>query len=410
MEYAILGATVAGIQAAKTIRQQDPKAKIYVVSFEVNPFGYYDRELMPQHLLRGASNPDDGLIEDAKTLKAQGIELDYNLMEAVFPRSNQLLLNHGIRRQYDQLLLAMESTPKIHEAPGASWLGVHQLRIYEDITWIENWMDTLKEAGVVIISHGIHNLDNDGKLGLEMCYVLKQRGVDVTYVTSQAYVGAPFLDAAAGERIERKLAANGIQVITNQTVTAYLSEDQAVLDAVELSDGRTIAARMALSTVGTVPTIDVVEDNGLEIDEDSDAIIVNEKMQTNIPNIFAAGSVASLNGYIAHTSQQSAEQGRVAALNMLGQETAYTVFHGDLNTKLYDLPFAYFGSADGEAWTWEHGDYDYAVVYLQDDKILGAKLLGTPAQLAEQLYAAYTSGEDFTKTKLDEMLAPSATQ
>ena len=407
MNYAILGATVAGISAAKTIRDHDPEADIYVVSFEINPLGYYDREQMPQQLVRGASNPDDGLIEDTKALKAQGIYLDYDLMEAVFPRSNQLLLNHGIRRSYDQLLLAMESTPMLHEAPSTNWIGVHQLRIYEDITWIENWMGALQEKGAVIISHGIHNMDNDGKLGLEMCYALRERGVKVTYVTQSEHAGAPYLNSAVGERIAQKMAADGIEVITGQSVVAYHSEDEAVLDAVELADGRRISTRMALSTIGVLPTIDVIEDHGIDVDEESDAVIVNNQMQTNIPNIYAAGSVASVNGYIAHNSEQAMEQGRIAALNMLGQNEEYTPFHGELNTTLYDLPFAYFGEPSDEQWTWEADTHNYAVVFLNNGKIQGAQLLGKEAEWGENLVELYKSGEAVDAAQLQQMLAPS---
>lgn len=407
MKYAILGATVAGISAAKTIREHDPEGNIFVVSFEINPFGYYDREQMPQHLARGASNPDEGLIEDAKTLAAQGIHLEYDLMEAVFPRSDQLLLNHGIRKEYDRLLLAMESTPMIHEAPGANWIGVHQLRIYEDITWVENWMSALQEQGAVIISHGIHNMDNDGKLGLEMCYALRERGVKVTYVTQVEHVGAPYLNSAVGERIEQKMAADGIQVITGQSVVAYQSDDEAVLDAVELADGRRIPTRMALSTIGVLPTIDVIEERGIDVDEESDAVIVNNQMQTNIPNIYAAGSVASVNGYIAHNSEQAAEQGRVAALNMLGQNQDYTPFHGQLKATLYDLPFAYFGEASDEKWVWESGQSDYACVFLKEGKILGAQLLGKTADWGERLVESYKAGATVDAGQLQQMLAPS---
>lgn len=403
MKYAILGATVAGIQAAKTIRQHDPSADIFVVSFEINPLGYYDREQMPQHLIRGASNPDDGLIEDAKTLATQGIHLEYDLMEAVFPRSNQLLLNHGIRRDYDQLLLAMESTPMLHEAPGTNWIGVHQLRIYEDITWIENWMGALEEKGAAIISNGIHNFDNDGKLGLEMCYALKQRGVDVTYITSADRVGAPYFDAAVSERIERKLLADDVQIIKDQTVTTYLSDDDAVLDAVELADGRKIPARMALSTIGVLPTIDVIEEHGIDVDDDSNAVIVNDRLQTNIANIYAAGSVASVNGYIAHSSEQAAKQGHTAALNMLGEQATYTPFNGHLNTALYDLPFAYFGTPTDEKWTWEQGEYDYACVFLQDGQVRGAQLLGAAQKSAEALADAYTSDKSLSTDDLTQL-------
>jgi nitrite reductase (NADH) large subunit len=177
----------------------------------------------------------------------------------------------------------------------------------------------------------------------------------------------------------------GITVITGRSIVAYHSEDQAVLDAVELSDGRNIPTRMALSTIGVRPTIDVVEDRGIDVDEDLGAILVNEQLQTNIPNIYAAGGVASLNGYIAHTSEQAVEQGRIAALNILGQDATYTVHHLDLDTTLYDLPFAYFGEASDKTWIWEADKYGYACVFLSNGRIQGAQLLGKSVAWSERL-------------------------
>lgn len=403
MQYIIIGATVSGIHAAKTLREHAPDAKIYVVSFEINPLGYYDREHMPAHLVRGASNPSDGLIEDARALAGQGIELDYDLMEAVFPKRDQILLNHGIRKSYDKLLLAMESTPMIHEAPGANWIGVHQLRIYEDITWIENWMNAIHEKGAVIISHGIHNMDNDGKLGLEMADVLRQRDAGVTYVTSAERIGAPFLDIAISEKIAERLAVRGVDVYTGASVAAYISDDEAVVDAVELADGRRIETRMALSTVGVQPTIDVIEDHDVDTDDETDAIIVNEHLQTNWPNIFAAGSVASLKGYIAHNSAQAAEQGRIAALNMLGQDVTYKPFMGDLNARLFDQPFAYLGTMTGERWTLEETDH-VAVVYMDGGQIQGAQMLNMPEAFVERVASLYESSEATTLEALDGRL------
>ncbi|MEL6148468.1 MAG: FAD-dependent oxidoreductase [Chloroflexota bacterium] len=275
------------------------------------------------------------------------------------------------------------------------------------VTLIENWMSALQEQAAVIISYGIQNMDNDGKLGLEMCYALRERGVAVTYITQADYVGAPYLAEEVGERIAQKMAADGIEVITGQSVAAYHSEDEAVLDAVELADGHRISARMALSTIGVLPTIDVIEDHGVDIDEESDAVLANTQMQTNIPNIYAAGSVASVNGYIAHNSEQEVEQGRIAALNMLGQNEEYTPFHGELNTTLYDLPFAYFGASSEEKWTWEAGQYDYACVFLNNGVISGAQLPGKAAEWGEGLFESQKSGETVDTTQLQQMLAPS---
>ncbi len=315
MRYAIIGGGVAGITAAKTLREHAPDAKITVYTFEIHPFGLYARKDMARRLITGIQDGDELLLESEATLAEQGIELHYEEVLRVFPHLKQVLLPRHIRLNYDRLLLATGATPCIIDAPGLHYIGVHQVRNYEDISLIEAWMPQLQQSGAVVIGGGI--------LGMDMAYALNRRGVPTTLVAREKHLGIPSLSETDAALAEKCLRAEGMQIVLGETLAAYLSEDNRVLDGVRLSSGRIIPGRMALCTVGVSPTTDFLIESEVEIDAETGAIWVNANLQTNQPNVYAAGNCAQIDGYIARTWKQSAEQGRVAALNMLGQSTLY---------------------------------------------------------------------------------------
>jgi NAD(P)H-nitrite reductase large subunit len=106
-------------------------------------------------------------------------------------------------------------------------------------------------------------------------------------------------------------------------VTAYLSEDERMLDGVRLSSGRIISARMALCAVGVRPSTGFLQDSGIVIDQETGAIPVNTLMQTSVPDIYAAGNCAVYNGMISRHWATAAEQGLTAGLNMVGNPMSY---------------------------------------------------------------------------------------
>jgi NAD(P)H-nitrite reductase large subunit len=84
-----------------------------------------------------------------------------------------------------------------------------------------------------------------------------------------------------------------------------------------------IGCRMCISAIGVQPTTEFLEESGLTLDAVTHAVEVNAQLQTTDPDVFAAGNCASVNGYITRTWSESAAQGRIAALNMLGQLATY---------------------------------------------------------------------------------------
>jgi nitrite reductase (NADH) large subunit len=408
MRYIIIGAGITGISAAKTLRAQDPAGEILVYTTEFHPMGFYDRKNLARRLAKGIQHQDEFLLDTIESLKKDNIKLEYKEIERVFPAANEVLFPHSIRLKYDRLLLALGATPKIVEAPGVHLIGVHQLRTFDDAWLVEQWIPELRENGAVVIGGGL--------LGLDMAYALKERGVRNTLVVRESYVGAPWLPERAAQFIEKRLQLDGIEVITGETVTAYLSEDERVLDAVQFSNGHVIPARMAFCAVGVRLNTDLAEEGVIEVNETSGAIVVNEYLQTNYPNVYAAGNCASVNGLIAHNWTLSTEQGHIAALNMAGQTTPYQpAFIGDLNSQIYDLPFAYFGdtsrtTSHTQVWVWENGNDQFVEVILNEGKIVGATLLGNVTALAIDFAERYQSQTPISTEELASLVHSAATQ
>ncbi len=316
MDYVIIGSGIAGMTAAKTIRQHDPEAGITLFTNEFHPVGCYARKDLTRRLMVELVEPDELLTETSSELAEQNIQVVYEDIARVLPQMNQVLYGHYARKNYDRLLIATGATPRLLDATGLHYIGVHQLRNYEDASLIEAWMPQIQQSGAVVIGGGI--------LGIDAAYVLNYRGVPTTLVARESRLGVGHFSEAEAAQVEERLKAEGVKIILNATLEAYLSEDERVLDGVRLSNGQVINARMALCTVGVRPSTGLLEESDIEIDEHTAAVTVNPAMQTNIPQIYAAGGCASVDGFIAATWVESAEQGRIAGLNMVGQSASYT--------------------------------------------------------------------------------------
>ncbi|MCI0552744.1 MAG: FAD-dependent oxidoreductase, partial [Anaerolineae bacterium] len=267
---------------------------------------------------------------------------------------------------------------------------------------IEAWLPDLQEQGAVVIGGGL--------LGLEMAYALNKRGVPTTLLVRESQLGSHLLPQRAAELLEQKIHADGITVILGQEVSAYVSSDDKVLDGVQLTNGEIIATRMALCAVGVHPNTDLAE-GALEIDAASGAIIVNDLLQTSQPDVYAAGGCALVNGIIAHNWSSSEQQGRIAALNMLGNTTAYGNYAPfDLQTYLYDLPFAYFGKqvavSDEQAWVWHDSGTQFAQILVEDGRVTGATLIGEIASFAPTLWQIYKTQAAVELNQLVHFVTP----
>lgn len=383
-KFVIIGSGIAGITAARTLRAHDPEANIHVYTSEFHPLGLAARYQLGRALGKGIHTPEEVLIESADSFADQNIRVEYHEVPAIFPDRHQVLRKHAARETYDALLLAVGALPRLIDVPGLHLLGVTQVGNYYDISLIEDMFPALQERGAAIVGGGF--------LALDLAKSLVTRGIQVTLIVRESQLGYGLIDSPMSDLIAARLKADGVRLLLNTEVRAFTGIDDAVLDTVVLSTGESLSVPMAICAVGTYAATDFLDGAGLEIDEESGAIVVDSFMRTGQPDIYAAGAGAFVDGQRARHWHTSEEQGRIAALNMLGIPTEYQFVAGHLNTQLYGIPFAYFGDTTPDANTQERTWSDpngAGRILLEDNRIVGAALLGDAADKAEYLYARY---------------------
>ena len=176
-------------------------------------------------------------------------------------------------RPYDKLVIATGARAWVPPILGADGPQVFTLRNINDMLRIRGWMQEARPKTAAVIGTGF--------IGLEMCENLQARGIRVTLVEKLPQV-TPGLDADVAAHVQNHLAQNGVSVITGATV-AQITES-----AVALTDGRQIAADMVLLAAGVRPETGLAAATGVALGV-TGAIRVNERMQTNLPDVYACG-------------------------------------------------------------------------------------------------------------------------
>jgi NAD(P)H-nitrite reductase large subunit len=133
------------------------------------------------------------------------------------------------------------------------------------------------------------------------------------------------LDEHESRIVEKRLKEEGVELVYHAELTEVLGKRGRV-DGIRLLDGRTIKCNLLAYAIGIQPRLDLAKNAGLAVDR---GILVNERLQTNDPDVFAAGDVAQAYDPLTGRSiidslwGPAREQGWVAGLNMAGKRTAY---------------------------------------------------------------------------------------
>ncbi len=389
MDYVIVGAGPAGVIAAETLRKVDPEGAITLIGDEPEP--PYSRMAIPYLLVENIDEAGTYLRKDGKHYPQRRIELLRDRVTAVDSDNRMVTLSGGDQKHYDRLLVCTGSTPIRPPIPGMNLDGVHNCWTLEDARHIQ----ALAKPGAKVLLIGA------GFIGCIVLEALASRGVDLTVVEMGDRMVPRMMDATAGGMIKRWCESKGIQVHTSTSVSsveATHGESPGLLDRlfgakpetpahrfkVALSNGQVLGADLVISAAGVKPNVGLLKGSGVETDT---GILVNRCLQTNVPEIYAAGDVAqgrdfSTGEYQVHAIQPTAsEHGRIAAQNMAGIDTE---FEGSFNMNVLDTlglissSFGlWMGTADGEsAEVVDEQNYRYINLQFQDDVMVGATSLG----------------------------------
>ncbi len=312
MKHLILGAGPAGVIAAETIRKHAPHDDVTILGDE--PELPYSRMAIP-YLLVGQVGEDGTRLRrgGAAHFAARRITLQRGRATQVDTAQRQVVLDDGTTLPYDRLLIATGSSPATPPIPGIQGPGVHPCWTLADARAIM----AAATPGARVLQLGA------GFIGCIIMEALALRGVKLSVVEMGDRMVPRMMGPTAGGMIKRWCEAKGVQVHTGARVEEICRPgSHGAPMSVRLSNGERLDADLVISATGVKPNIGFLEGSGVRC---LAGVLTDERLQTSVPGIYAAGDCAEAFDKISGTTivsaiqPNAAEQARVAALNMVGQ-------------------------------------------------------------------------------------------
>ncbi|GIW94126.1 MAG: NADH oxidase [Pirellulaceae bacterium] len=369
--HLIVGGGPAATNAVETIRQLDGgDSRIVLVSDEPA----HSRMALP-YWLAGKITREHTYTGDDAYFSRLGVEARLGRrVTALDVASKRAELDDGTSIEFDNLLLATGASPIRPELPGADLPGVLPMWTLAHAERALQVLDGKAEPRVVLVGAGF--------IGFIVLNALFKRGCRLAVVEREQQVLPRMLDPMAAHIVEQWLRQRKVDVRCGTTVTQIEAQSDGT-KRVFLANGENLTADLVVLAVGIRPNVELARAAGLEIDP---GILVNEKMQTSVPFVYAGGDVAqgpvlgSTKREIHAIQPTAVDHGRVAGANMAGREVRYP---GSLAMNVVDvcgLQTASFGRWDSGA---EHemvihnaADKIYRKLVWEGDRIVGAIFIG----------------------------------
>jgi len=416
----IIGGSDAGVSAALRIKELVPSSEVHLLLKDAYP--NYSICGIPFYLSQEVAQPHQLAHRSLEELQDQGIEVRLNhVVTKVYPKEKGLVVFNGEKGQtlaYDKLLIATGAQSVSPPVEGTALPGVFKLRWIDDMLNVAAYLEANAVREVVIVGAGY--------IGVEMAEALRLRGLSVNLVEAGSHPLQTF-DPELGMKINEYLAAQGIKLYTDQVVKKIRQQDGYL--AVETNQAR-ISGQMVLVVTGARPMTDLAQQAGIAVGTKG-AIQVDQRMQTNLDEIYAAGDCCETYhrllqqydylplGTTAH------KQGRIAGENMVGGQRDFAGSLGTQVVKMFDQVAARTGLNDKEThqagipyFAVVHRAYDHKKYYpgassvlikliarSDTQQLLGVQMWGAQkAALAKRLDVAATAlYHSFTVDQLNEL-------
>ena len=347
MKIIIVGGVAGGATAAARIRRLDEKARITI--FERTGFISYANCGLPYYLGEVITDPEELTLQTPEsffrrfniTAKVRHEVIDINPSAKTVTVKN--LENGNIfSENYDKLILAPGAKPFVPQIPGVDSKRIFTLRTVEDTFRIKNFANSEKAKSAAVIGGGF--------AGIEIAENLRSLGMKVTLIEAGKQLLSPF-DSDMASFIHSEIRKNGMNLLLESSVEAF-SENGGGTDI--LLKGRTIHTDMAILAAGVSPENSLAKKAGLRIGVRG-SIIVNEKMETSVPNIYAVGDAVQVKNFVSGTESTiflagpANKQGRIAADNICGIKSEYKGAVGSSVIKIFSITAASTGINESAA-------------------------------------------------------------
>lgn len=370
----ILGNGIAGITAARHIRKRSDD-RITVISGETDHF--FSRTALMYIYMGHMKYEHTKPYEDWFWVKNR-IDLKKAWVSSIDFEQKSLHFDSVESMTYDKLIIATGSVSNKFGWPGQDLKGVQGLYSKQDLDLMEENTKGIKHA--VILGGGL--------IGVEMAEMLHSRHIPVTYLIREKHFWDNMLPQEEAMLIDHHLAEQGIDLRPETELDEILDDGQGQVKGVKTKSGEIIDCQFVGLTVGVSPNISLFK--GAAIDTDR-GILVDEFLQTNIPDVYAIGDCAQLKDPLPHRRAIEAVwyagrmMGETVAQTITGTKTSYEPGVWFNSAKFFDIEYQNYGvvppqcPADCTAFYWEASDKKKCikVIFETDTKaVKGVNIFG----------------------------------
>lgn len=306
-QIVIIGASSAGIAAVGEIGKINETCKITMISKE-DIKGYF-RPKLSEMLSDDSITVESIAVKNDKWFQDNNVELLLDkLVTQIDSDNKKVILKDGDEIDYTKLIIASGAEVFVPPFEGREKEGVFTLRYVKDVNAIKEYAKGKKTAAVI----------GGGVLGLEASDGLKNLGLQVTVIEQADRILPRQLDKDASKLLEDIVKDSGV-IFKKGLGTKEIIGDNNV-EGVLLDNGEIVDADIVIISTGVRANSQIAEGNNIEINR---AIVVNNKMETSVPDIYACGDCAEYDGINYALWREASEQGKTAGINAAGGNYVY---------------------------------------------------------------------------------------
>lgn len=340
-KYVIVGACAAGMGAVEAIREVDPVGTITVISEERCPS--YSRPMISD-FVSGKANLEKMKTRDDEFWAKNSIEMLTGQRAVKLDTAKKfVILENGAKVTYEKLLVATGGKPFVPKMDGLDKDGVFTFTGLSDAERLVAKIEEGQVKKAVVIGAGL--------IGISLTEALVKRGLTVTLVELQDKILSLILDPVASDLVAAIIRNAGVNIITGQSVQSILGKPDApnIVGGVILTNGDQLPCDCVIFAIGVIPRTELVVGTDIKINR---GIIVDNYMQTTVPNVYASGDVAETYDFVLNQNRLlplwplAVLEGKVAGYNMAGKKTEYNGGTNMSSLKYFGVPIVSIGLAN----------------------------------------------------------------
>jgi NAD(P)H-nitrite reductase large subunit len=367
--YVIIGDGVAGSSAAETLRELEPDADITVITDEGEAL--YNRILIKE-FAKGKLPEAPISIHDPEWYEERDVDLRLNTLVTDIDTDGHTVTTHEEEvLEYDKLLVATGGTPQQLPVENSDAKGIHHFWTFQDARKIREHAERA-DTGVVV---------GAGLLGIDLAAICGAQEIEAHYLMRGNCWWRYALSEEGAEIIHDALRERNVEPVFDSGVDHFETDDEGTVVAAVDPNGERFESDFVGIAIGLNFNTEVLQGTDVKVE---DGIVVDQYMQTNVDDVYAAGDITRfydviLSEYTQNGAWGSAkEQGTIAARNMVEPESEEFRWVSSYSITHFDFPFLSFGHptiGDDECER-KYSDTEWRRLAFKDGKIVGGVLIG----------------------------------